>query len=311
MKEDTVAPEPSKLVTSTVDANNPVPDQLRIKCGRKLHCRYWQPIVSPRALVILIHGFAEHLECYEELGSRLAKENILAYGHDHVGHGKSDGVRANVDTVDDYVNDVLNHVQLMKEEHPQIPSFAIGHSMGGMITLATALRETKAFDGVVLMGPLIHIDPALASPMKIWAVRMLSRIAPNLSVAQLDVGLVSRDLEQQEVMKNDHLRWKGGVKCKWAASIHEALTVINAKLTSMKVPFLILHGDKDSICNPEGSRQLMEKASVKDKDLKMFSDAFHHLYMEVPSVREEALSDSVNWICQRIPPSGQSAPSAH
>ena len=116
-----------------------------------------------------------------------------------------------------------------------------------MITLATALRETKAFDGVVLMGPLIHIDPALASPMKIWAVRMLSRIAPNLSVlgplllnalyfidphvkfqwqvAQLDVGLVSRDLEQQEVMKNDHLRWKGGVKCKWAASIHEALTV--------------------------------------------------------------------------------------
>ena len=33
--------------------------------------------------MILIHGFAEHLECYEELGSRLAQENILAYGHDH------------------------------------------------------------------------------------------------------------------------------------------------------------------------------------------------------------------------------------
>ena len=33
--------------------------------------------------MILNHGFAEHLECYEELGSRLAKENILAYGHDH------------------------------------------------------------------------------------------------------------------------------------------------------------------------------------------------------------------------------------
>ena len=46
-----------------------------------------------------------------------------------MGHGRSDGVRANVDAVDDYVSDVLNHVQLMKEEHPQIPSFAVGHSM--------------------------------------------------------------------------------------------------------------------------------------------------------------------------------------
>lgn len=53
-----------------------------------------------------------------------------------------------------------------------------------MITLAAALKDMKAFDGVVLMGPLIHIDPALASPMKLWVVRMLSRIAPNLSVTQ-------------------------------------------------------------------------------------------------------------------------------
>ena len=80
-------------------------------------------------------------------------------------------------------------------------------------------------------------------------------------------------------------------------------------MTSMKVPFLILHGEKDMICNPEGSRQLMEKASVKDKDLKLFTDALHHLYMEVPSVKEAALADTVNWICQRIPPSGQSTPS--
>ena len=33
--------------------------------------------------MIIVHGFAEHLECYNELGSRLAAENILAYGHDH------------------------------------------------------------------------------------------------------------------------------------------------------------------------------------------------------------------------------------
>jgi len=301
-KTETTEIETSTVAeTSSADSYiNPVPEQLRIKCGRKLHCKYWQPTVSPRALVIIVHGFAEHLECYNELGSRLAAENILAYGHDHVGHGKSEGVRVHVDSVDDYVSDVLNHVQLMKEEHPQIPSFAIGHSMGGMITVAAVLKEVKAFDGVVLMGPLIHIDPAMATPIKIWTARMLSRIAPNLTVGTLDLALVTRDEEWLEQMRNDPLRWKGGIKCKWATATHEALTVINQRMTYMKVPFLVLHGEKDLICNPEGSRQLIEKANVKDKNLKMFPDAFHHLYLEIPAVREEALSDSVNWICERI-----------
>ena len=55
-------------------------------------------------------------------------------------------------------------------------------TQGGMITVAAVLKEVKAFDGVVLMGPLIHIDPAMATPIKIWTARMLSRIAPNLTV---------------------------------------------------------------------------------------------------------------------------------
>lgn len=32
---------------------------------------------------MLIHGLAEHLGCYDELGSRMSAENFLAFGHDH------------------------------------------------------------------------------------------------------------------------------------------------------------------------------------------------------------------------------------
>lgn len=39
--------------------------------------------VSSRALVIVIHGFAEHLGPYDDLCRRLAAENMLAFGHDH------------------------------------------------------------------------------------------------------------------------------------------------------------------------------------------------------------------------------------
>lgn len=74
----------------------------------------------------------------------------------------------------------------------------------------------------------------------------------------------------------------------------------------MKVPFLVLHGDEDKLCNIEGSKALYEKAPVKDKTFKIFPKSFHHLYREILDVREEALTDTVQWIAKRIPSAGGS-----
>ena len=46
-----------------------------------------------------------------------------------------------------------------------------------------------------------------------------------MQIGQLDLAQVSRDSQQQELMKGDDLRWKGGVKSKWATAVYEALTV--------------------------------------------------------------------------------------
>ena len=76
---------------------------------------------------------------------------------------------------------------------------------------------------------------------------------------------------------------------------------INKKLTSMKVPFAVLHAENDKLCNVQGSKVLFEKAQVKDKHLKVFPVGCHHLYRETQIIRQEALNDTVSWICQRVP----------
>ena len=64
-----------------------------------------------QALVYLSHGFGEHLEWYDELSVHLCETGgFLVFGHDHSGHGLSEGPRGSVDDVDHFVNDVIFHV---------------------------------------------------------------------------------------------------------------------------------------------------------------------------------------------------------
>ena len=46
-----------------------------------------------------------------------------------VGHGKSEGERVYVETMDTYAFDVIQHVEIVKKQYPDLPSFIVGHSM--------------------------------------------------------------------------------------------------------------------------------------------------------------------------------------
>ena len=46
-----------------------------------------------------------------------------------VGHGRSEGDRVHVETFDTYVLDVIEHVEKMKREYPDVPCLLMGHSM--------------------------------------------------------------------------------------------------------------------------------------------------------------------------------------
>ena len=94
---------------------------------------------------------------YEKMIS--GKRGCLAFGHDHVGHGTSEGKRVSIENVDHYVDDVIHHCMDMQDKHPNLPSFIVGHSMGGMIAVRSVLKHPGFFKGMVLIGPLIVPGP--------------------------------------------------------------------------------------------------------------------------------------------------------
>ena len=83
----------------------------------------------------------------------------MAFGHDHVGHGRSDGKRAYIEDIDHYVEDVIDHCKTVSAKYPDLPIFMVAHSMGGMIAIRCVLKYPQFFKGMVLNGPLIVPGP--------------------------------------------------------------------------------------------------------------------------------------------------------
>jgi acylglycerol lipase len=138
--------------------------------GGRLYYRTWQPLGRPRAQVVISHGFAEHSGRYAHVAAALNDAHLAVWAPDHRGHGRSEGVRADIESVWAAVEDLGEFMDLVRSHAPEGPLFLVGHSMGGFIAAAFAERHQELLAGLALSGPLLHVAPEVVarSPTSAW-----------------------------------------------------------------------------------------------------------------------------------------------
>jgi len=68
----------------------------------------------------------------------------------------------------------------------------------------------------------------------------------------------------------------------------------------VKVPFFVLHGEADTVTDPEVSRALYERAGSSDKKMKLYPGMWHGLTSGEPDDNVEAVfADIVTWLDDR------------
>jgi len=283
-----------------------MPEQGVIKDSqdRTLSTYTWAPKENPRALVFLCHGYAEHLTpYYDSLAEEGERRNFLIFGHDHVGHGNSEGERVQVGDMSEYVKPVMTHCADMKKKYPDLPLFIIGHSMGGLITLLILLNsqeDSNMVKGAVLMGPLIALDPSMASPFKKFLAKTASKILPSFALGGIDSNLVTSDQDWRDKRSNDDKMHHGGYKALHSHVLLSCLSELGEVLPNVKTPYLLLHGEEDKICSVEGSKEFHKVSSSQDKTLNIVQGGRHHLFIEQKETRDKAVTTTWDWIEQRI-----------
>ncbi|XP_076469651.1 monoglyceride lipase-like isoform X1 [Babylonia areolata] len=271
--------------------------------GKKIYCHYWcEDLKNPRALVLIIHGVSEHCLWYTPLALRLKEVGCYVFSHDHVGHGQSEGDRVHVEDFHEYVRDSFHHFDMVAERFPHLPKFVLGHSMGGAISIVAAMERPDYFAGMVLIAPAVMADPNSVTPLRVFLGRIAARICPQITVLKLDTSNMSRDPAVVSRYLADPLVYQGGLKARWGKSMLEWMQWVESNITTLKCPFLTLHGTADKATLSEGSVFLDQNASSSDKTCKLYEGYYHQLHNEPGEDGIGVQREIVDWIASRLKP---------
>lgn len=240
--------------------------------------RSWAaPGGEPRALMLVVHGLAEHSGRYAGLAEVLGRAGFETRGVDLYGHGRSPGARGHVRNFDaDHLGAVDALVTRAERERPDVPLFLLGHSLGGLI--AGRWAQTRVFAsrlrGLVLVAPFVA--PAMRVPAWKRAVsRALARIRPSFT---LPTGIRDADLFRTEAeaerFASDEL-----VQRRISAGHWNALTGERARLVAaageLRTPTLVLLAGEDRIVSVEAARTFA--AALPSAVVLEYDEAFHAL----------------------------------
>jgi alpha-beta hydrolase superfamily lysophospholipase len=254
-----------------------------------LVARTWTGAATATHIVVIAHGYGEHIGRYEEVADALTHNGAVVYAVDHVGHGKSAGERVLVEEFDDLVGDLRRLDETARREHPGLPVVLLGHSMGGLIAARYAQRYGDSLDVLILSSPVVGRWQAVSDLLAL----------PEIPDLPLDITTLSRDPDVGKRYSADPLVWHGPFKRTTLESLQRALDAIIAGPRLDDLPLMWIHGEVDQLVPIEGSRAGIEHLGGRRPVHRIYPECRHELFNEINA--DEVVADVLAFIRERLP----------
>ncbi|CAO1947907.1 unnamed protein product [Urochloa humidicola] len=276
--------------------------------GVEIFWKSWLPRegTATKAALFFCHGYGDTCTFFfEGIAKRIAAAGYAVYAMDYPGFGLSYGLHGYIASFDGMVDHVIEQyarIRGMKEVR-ELPHFLLGQSMGGAVALKVHLKQQKEWDGVLLVAPMCKISEDVTPPAPVLkALNILSCLLPEAKLfPQKDIGdLAFRDPRKRKVAEYNAISYCDQMRLRTAVELLKATKDIESQLEKISSPLLILHGAADMVTDPQVSKFLYEKASAKDKTLKLYEGSYHAILEGEPDDRiATAINDIISWLDSR------------
>ena len=262
--------------------------------GLELYAQRWRlPAGEPRGVVAIHHGLADHSARYAGLAEELVRAGFTVWAFDMRGHGRSAGRRVTADRMDDFLDDLDGFLRLVRDEEPGRPIFLYGHSLGGLVTCLYTIERQPELAGLIVAAPGIAFpDP----PVQIAVIRVLAALSRNAPALETPHRAFSRRDEVVAEMDADPFIHQGKGPIRTARAAVDGVARVWSAPERLRVPLLALHGTRDALTAPSGSRDLVARAGTDDRTLRLYDGLFHDLLREPDGDGARVIADIVAWL---------------
>lgn len=265
------------------------------KGGLRIFTRHWEPAGPAKASLVLCHGVNSHGGQYIRAAEEFAARGFAVTALDLRGRGRSEGERFYVDSIDDYVSDLSQTIDLARSLHPDLPLYLLGHSAGGVTSVSYALDHQERIDGLICESFAFRV---YAPDFALKLLEGASHIAPHAHVLRLKMEDFSRDPAWVAALNADPLTEDEVQPVQTVAAFARAGERFEREFGRITLPVLILHGTADKATRPDGSQQFFDEAGSADKILKLYEGHYHDLLNDLG--REQVMDDIVQWMEKRL-----------
>jgi acylglycerol lipase len=274
-----------------------------------------QPDEPPKAKVILIHGFSDHVNLYNVFCDGLAQRGIAVYGIDQRGWGRTVKSTSDRGRTGPTTTVLADMAAFIRDKLPSdVPVFLLGHSMGGGQTIA--LASTPEYEdlvsqirGIILEAPFLGFGPSLKPHwFTVFSGKLASHILPNFKMVRpVPPEDLSRIPEIQKQYAEDPLTHDTGTLEGLAGLLDRTERIGNGSLKlNPKVKSLLLaHGTSDRAADYGSAKSWYDRQKIEDGEFKTYDGMYHVLHSDIGG--EEFIKYVGDWILSRCDTGGSAA----
>jgi alpha-beta hydrolase superfamily lysophospholipase len=263
------------------------------RSGPSLYYASAMPTGGAKAVLAVIHGYADHGARYAHVMGALAEHGIGSVAIDLRGHGRAQGPRGFCTRFDEFLDDARELRQLVEARAKGAPALLFGHSFGGLVAALSAIEQSSPWKGLVLSAPFFGLGLEVPR-IKVLAGKIASRVYPKLGLPSGIEGKdLTHDLAKAKDYDSDPLVFKSAT-ARWFTEATAAQQRALASASRLTMPLYMTIGTADKVVSLATAKRFFDAAGSADKTWDPREGLFHEVLNE-PSWKD-IVDNIARWV---------------
>lgn len=247
-------------------------------------------------MLVALHGFNDYSRSFKDVAQYFAQAGIRTVAYDQRGFGGTPdrGKWAGTQVM---VDDFLAILRFVRRDHPDLPLFVLGESMGGAVIAVALAQETEVrIDGVIFVTPAVWSRDTMPWYQR-FGIWIGARMMPAMTLSSSEFGIVPSDNAAMLVeFSKDPLALKA-TRFDTLEGLTDLMDQAMLSVPKIRPRTLVVYGLRDVMIPRQPMIALLERwpqDAAQNVRFGLYPDGYHMLLRD--QQRVVVWKDIVSWM---------------